>query len=113
GPDALSSGHSCCIFVMLTSSKAKGRRTDMRNIANLSQDLLFNPLDPYLSPLARKTLEEGWQSLFRRVVLELLPVDTLAEHFHKTHGRPTRELYSMAGLLFIKEFHHWTAAQAA
>lgn len=52
-----------------------------------------------LSPVALRRLQISWQHLFRRVILELLPADTLATHFHEVMGRPTKELYSIAGLL--------------
>ena len=44
---------------------------------------------------------------FARFVLELMPADALAAHFHDVIGRPTKELYSVAGLLLIKEFMNW------
>lgn len=42
-----------------------------------------------------------------------MPVDALAAHFHEVMGRPTKELYSVAGLLLIKEFMNWTNERAA
>jgi hypothetical protein len=36
-----------------------------------------------------------------------MPADALAAHFHDVIGRPTKELYSVAGLLLIKEFMNW------
>ena len=52
-----------------------------------------------LSPVALRQLQMSWQQLFRRVILELLPADTLATHFHEVLGRPTKELYFVAGLI--------------
>ena len=43
---------------------------------------------------------------------ELLPVEQLARHFHRWHGRPSAELYAMAGLVLIKEFQNWTVPEA-
>ena len=51
--------------------------------------------------------------LFRCAILKLLPAKKLGEHFHPTMGRPTKELYSLAGLLFIMEFRDWTHEEAA
>ena len=45
-------------------------------------------------------------------ILKLLPAKALGEHFHPEMGRPTKELYSMAGLLFIMEFRDWTQEEA-
>jgi len=42
-----------------------------------------------------------------------MPAGKLAEHFDPQMGRPTKELYSMAGLLFIMEFRNWTHEEAA
>jgi hypothetical protein len=85
----------------------------MRNIADPRQERLFDPFQGLFSPIALRILETGWQGLFRHVILELLPVAKLSEHFHSTLGAPTKELYSMAGLVFLADFHGWTAQQAA
>jgi hypothetical protein len=66
-----------------------------------------------LSPVAYDKLQQGWQHLFRCTILELLPAKKLGDHFHPVMGRPTKELYSMAGLLFIMEFRDWTHEEAA
>jgi hypothetical protein len=42
-----------------------------------------------------------------------MPAGKQAEHFDPTMGRPTKELYSMAGLLFIMEFRNLTHEEAA
>jgi hypothetical protein len=42
-----------------------------------------------------------------------MPVDVLGGEFSEALGRPTKELYSMAGLVFIMPFHDWTVEQAA
>ena len=39
-------------------------------------------------------------------------VETIAGHFVPRMGRPTQELYSMAGLLLIMEFMNWTKQDA-
>jgi hypothetical protein len=66
-----------------------------------------------LSPVALRRLQSSWQFLFRRAILELMPADALAAHFHVVMGRPTKELYSVAGLLLIKEFMNWINERAA
>jgi len=40
------------------------------------------------------------------------PDDTIAGRFHPAMGRPTKELYSMAGLLLIMEFKNWIKEEA-
>src|SRR5271165_1038933 len=85
----------------------------MRNIVDPRQERLFDPFQGLFPPIAFRIISQGWQGVFRHVILELLPVAELAEHFHPTLGAPTKELYSMAGLVFLADFHGWTSQQAA
>lgn len=85
----------------------------MRYISDPQQSRLFDIFDDILSPLAYKELQAGWQSLFRQTILELMPVDTVKKHFDPVFGQPTKELYSMCGLIFLMEFKSWTAEEAA
>ncbi len=84
----------------------------MQRIVNPRQTRLFDPFEAVLTPKTRQALVQDWPGVFRHVILTLMPVDTLRKHFHPRWGRPTRELYSMAGLLLLKEWHHWTEEQA-
>jgi hypothetical protein len=83
------------------------------NMINPRQNELFDTFKEFLSPLAYKTLVSGWQGVFRHVILETLPAPEIANHFNKVFGRPTKELYSIAGILLIKEFMDWTEEEAA
>ncbi len=85
----------------------------MVNMKDPRQKLLLDAFEHLFSPLAYKTIEKGWQGVFRHVILELLPAQTVAAEFHPVVGRPTKELYSMAGLVFVMEFNDWTIEQAA
>jgi hypothetical protein len=85
----------------------------MRNINDPRQERLFDPFQGLFPPMARRILGTGWQGVFRHVILELLPVAQLAKHFHTSLGAPSKELYSMAGLVFLADFHTWTAQAAA
>ena len=84
----------------------------MHKIVNPQQTRLFDPFDSVLTETTRKRLLNGWPGVFRHVILELMPVDAVSEHFDPTMGRPTKELYSIAGLLLIQEFMDWTKEQA-
>ena len=75
----------------------------MIHTADPEQGRLFDPFAGIFSASARKIIHDGWQSLFRACLLVLMPVRQLAKHFHPTIGRPTIELYSVAGLLFLQE----------
>jgi hypothetical protein len=84
----------------------------MHKIVNPQQTRLFDPFDSVLTEKTRKRLLDGWAGVFRHIILELMPVDTISGHFDPAMGRPTKELYSMAGLLLIMEFMDWTKEEA-
>jgi len=83
----------------------------MQRIVNPRQKRLFDSYEA-LPAANQRWLEENWPGVFRHVILERLPVETLRQHFHPRRGRPTRELYSMAGLLLLLEMFDWTQEQA-
>ena len=83
----------------------------MRHSVDPRQGRLFDPFDGLIPPLGRKRIDKGWQSIFRNSLLHLMPVRELAEHFDPEIGRPTKELYSVAGLLFLQEANNWTNAE--
>jgi hypothetical protein len=76
------------------------------------QNRLFDPFQGVIPPVGRRMIGEGWQGLFRHVLLDVMPVRDLAKNFSETLGAPTKELYSMAGLVFLADFFDWTADQA-
>lgn len=84
----------------------------MRHFVNPQQGKLFDPFDGLIPPLGMQRIRSGWQGIFRSTLLELMPAKQLAKHFDPVMGRPTKELYSVAGLLFLQEFKNWTIAQA-
>lgn len=84
----------------------------MKTVNNPRQNPLFDPYDRVLTQKTRALLLAGWQGIFRYALLELMPVGTMGKRFSASMGRPTKELYSMAGLLVIKEFMDWTDEEA-
>jgi len=84
----------------------------MHKIVNPKQTRLFDSFDNVLTEKTRKRLLDSWAGVFRHVILELMPVETISGHFDPAMGRPTKELYSIAGLLLIKEFMDWTKDEA-
>src|SRR3954466_3228455 len=76
------------------------------------QDRLFDPFEGIIPPAGRKILSNGWQGVVRHVILEVMPVGELAKHFSDSLGAPTKELYSMAGLVFLADFFGWNAQEA-
>jgi hypothetical protein len=83
----------------------------MHHIVNPQQTRLFDPFDNVLTEKTRKRLLDNWPGVFRHVILELMPVDAISGHFDPAMGRPTKELYSMAGLILLMEFMDWTKDQ--
>jgi Transposase DDE domain len=76
------------------------------------QNRLFDPFQGVIPPSGQRIISEGWQGVFRHALLEVMPVGELAENFSRTLGAPTKELYSMAGLVFLADFFNWTAQEA-
>ena len=84
----------------------------MRKIVTPQQTNLFDSYDPVLNERARQRLLDDWPGIFRHVVLELMPVTELGSHLHASLGRPSKELYSMAGLILMMEMKNWTKQEA-
>jgi len=84
----------------------------MKNAVDPLQPRLFDPFHGLFGPIGLKRLAQGWQSVFRAILLALMPVKQLGEHFDPLLGRPTKELYAVAGLVFLQEAFDWTHEQA-
>jgi hypothetical protein len=76
------------------------------------QNRLFDPFQGVIPPAGQRIIAAGWQGVFRHALLEVMPVGELAENFSRELGAPTKELYSMAGLVFLADFFGWTAEEA-
>lgn len=59
----------------------------------------------FLGPKRRKLLDESWAGLFQRDILGELPVNTMASFFKPVFGRPTKELYTVLGVLILQQMH--------
>jgi len=84
----------------------------MKTVNSPQETRLFDSYDPVLNERARQCLLDDWPGVFRHVILELMPVDELGSHLHPTMGRPSKELYSMAGLILLMEMKNWTKKEA-
>jgi hypothetical protein len=89
------------------------KRPDDEIQPELLRDVDYGWWASHLSPNALRALENGWQGIFRRSLLKLMPAEQLGEHFHDDFGRPSKELYAMAGILLIAEFKNLTVDQTA
>ena len=85
----------------------------MIHIVDPRQNRLFDPFEGVIPPAGQRIISSGWQGVFRHVLLKLMPVGELAQNFSRQLGAPTKELYSMAGLVFLADFFDWTAQEAA
>lgn len=65
---------------------------------------LFDPWK-YLGPKRRKLLDTSWSGVFRKYLLEKLPINKVAKHFDERMGRPTKELYTVVGALILQQLH--------
>jgi hypothetical protein len=68
---------------------------------------MFDPF-AYLGPKRRRMLKCSWAQLFREEILLELPVKLLEAHYHPEHGRPTKELYTMLGVMVLQQQHNLT-----
>jgi hypothetical protein len=84
----------------------------MRYSVDPRQNLLFDPAEDMFSPMAIRYMNSDWPGLFRSQLLQVMPVKELAERFDPIMGAPTKELYSMAGFIFLKEYFNLTIENA-
>ena len=85
----------------------------MRHIVDPGQNRLFDPFEGLICGAAKRLIAEGWQGVMRHCLLQVLPVPDLAKNFDPVMGAPTKELYSMAGLVYLTDFYDWTPARAS
>ncbi len=84
----------------------------MKTIRDPSQQRLFDPFEGVIGSTGRKLIENGWPSLFRDGILELMPVEEFSKDMSDESGRPSVELYAVMGLLLIRDFMGWTVPEA-
>jgi hypothetical protein len=74
----------------------------MIRINDHKQRHLFDPWG-FLSPKRRQLLDQSWAGLFKDEILSELPVNKFAPYFNDTFGRPTKELYTVLGILVLQQ----------
>jgi hypothetical protein len=84
----------------------------MRYAVDPRQTSLFDPAALMFSPMTIKVLHCDWPGLFRTQMLHLMPARELGEHFDPVLGCRTKELYGMAGVLFLKELFNLKIEEA-
>ncbi len=83
----------------------------MFHVKNHKQLNIFDPWG-HLGPKRRRLLDDSWSGLFQQKILPKLPVETLRNHYNAWNGRPTKELYSMMGMMVLQQMHDLTDDQA-
>ncbi len=68
---------------------------------------IFDPFE-FLGPQRRQLLDTSWAKFFREEILPELPVNKLKSYYHKTTGRPTKELYALMGAALLQQMHDLT-----
>jgi len=68
---------------------------------------IFDPFE-FLGPQRRQLLDKSWAKFFREQILPELPVNKLNSYYHKTTGRPTKELYALMGTALLQQMHDLT-----
>lgn len=72
---------------------------------------MFDPF-PFLGPKRKQRIEDSWAKVFREHILATLPVEKVFSKYDPVFGAPTKELYSMLGLMVIQQMHDMTDEEA-
>ena len=83
----------------------------MIRINDHKQQNLFDPWH-FLSPKRRRMLDESWPGLFREHLLCELPVDQLRPFLREDFGAPSKELYTLLGVLLLQQMMDLTDTKA-
>jgi len=75
------------------------------------QQQLFDPWGN-MSPKRRQMLGRSWPGLFKEHILPELPVSELSPFFNTGFGRPTKDLYTVVGVLILQQTHDLTDQEA-
>ena len=84
----------------------------MRTIKKPNQPELFAAADGVLHVRFIAKIARDWPGIMRRTLLALMPAEELGKDLCESHGRPSKELYSMTGLIFLAEAFGWTHEEA-
>ncbi len=74
----------------------------MITVKDHSTGHLFDQWD-HISPKRRKLLDTGWPGVFRKYLLEKLPVAKIFQYFTEDTGRPSKELNTAMGVLILQQ----------
>ena len=83
----------------------------MFHVKDNKQGYIFDPFE-YLGPKRLSELKNSWAEIFRSEILPALPVESLRKYYHDKNGRPSKEMYSMIGLMILQQMHDLTDEKA-
>ena len=83
----------------------------MIHLKDHKQCELFDPWR-FLSPKRRQLLDRSWSGLFKNEILPELPVGKIVPFFNNGFGRPTKELYTVLGVLVFQQTFDLTDEEA-
>ena len=83
----------------------------MFHVKDNKQGYIFDPYE-YLGPKRLTGLKNSWPEIFRQEILPALPVESLRKYYHDKNGRPSKEMYSMLGLMILQQMHDLTDEKA-
>ncbi len=72
---------------------------------------MFDPF-PFLGPKRKQRIEASWAKIFREHILTTLPVEKVFSKYDPVFGAPTKELYSMLGLMVLQQMNDLTDEEA-
>jgi hypothetical protein len=75
------------------------------------QGTLLDPWAHEMGPSRFKLLENSWAKLFHDEILPVLPAQKLAAQYHKSFGRPTKEMSAVLGAIQLQQTHDLTDEQ--
>jgi len=86
----------------------------MIKIKDPRQVELFDRYEELLGPQTYRRMKEGWHGCIRESILLLLSntVEKFSDQLSMLTGPETKELFSMAGLMMIKDFFGWKQEEA-
>lgn len=79
----------------------------MIHVKDHKQYDMFHPFE-HLGPKRLALLQSSWAHLFREEILHRLPVEDLFHLYSDQKGRPTKELYTMLGLVLLQQMEDLT-----
>lgn len=66
----------------------------------------------FLSPKRRQMLDASWPGFFKTLILPELPVSRIFPFFNSGFGRPTKELYTVLGVMVLQQTFDLTDEEA-